>query len=215
MCGLFAKRARIWFVHEKFDTFGNCAQIMNMSKAFLEIIFFYKKWYKGSITNFKKIKRIKRKTFPHAVITPNVKSSHYLINECFIKNVPSFSFVDTIDNVSNVFFCIPGNSRSLKSLFFLYFITCRAALHSRNFQSSSFLYQFFLKSKNFFIKHSIQNIKEFKRVLARRFIINFARIPGDFHRALSILIKNSSKKLSFTKLRLKIVTVLLKNIVRY
>jgi hypothetical protein len=60
---------------------------------------------------------------------------------------------DSIDNPSNVFFPIPGNSKSIKSLFFFYLLTAKSVLSSRYFSSSSFIFKAYLSGKKFFLKN--------------------------------------------------------------
>jgi hypothetical protein len=55
------------------------------------------------------------------------------------------SLVDTIDNPSSVFFPIPGNSKSIKSLFMLYLLVTKSCFYSRYFASSSFIFSFIKK----------------------------------------------------------------------
>lgn len=86
------------------------------------------------------------------IFFPNFSHNHYIVNECFVVNIPSFSLIDTIENPSNVFFPIPSNSRSVKSLFFYYILFTKIALHVRYNSASTFLFSFFKKSKNIFLK---------------------------------------------------------------
>jgi hypothetical protein len=82
-----------------------------------------------------------------------MENNHYVINEGFIINIPTWALADSIDNPSNVFFPIPGNSKSIKSLFFFYLLTAKSVLSSRYFSSSSFIFKAYLSSKNFFLRN--------------------------------------------------------------
>ena len=209
--GLFVKKCSIWLIHEKFDFFNNSTQLVNASKQFKEIKFFNKKWCKGSISNYKKIKIVKRRTFPHAVIVPNIQNNHYAISECFIKSVPSFGFVDTLDNVKNIFFCIPGNSRSLRSLFYLYFITCKAAFYSRSIQTSSFISAYFLKANKIKSAYMAKRIWYNNSTVLAKFVFNFAQLYS-VKKLLSLFTfknKPKSSRKNLFRLRIKIVSLLL------
>lgn len=120
-----------------------------LSKNFREIYFYNFKWYKGLLSNYKYVKAIKTFQFPHLIVTPNIPNNYYAINEAFIINIPSVALVDTTDNPSNVFFPLPGNSKSIKSLFMVYLLVVKSCLYSRYFSSSSFLASFTKKLKFF------------------------------------------------------------------
>ena len=209
VASLFAKKCSIWLVHEKFELFNSCSQLLNLQNAFNEIHFFNKKWCKGALSNYKKIKIVRRKTFPHAIIVPNIQNNTYVINECFIKNIPSFGLTDTVDNIKNVYFCIPSNSRSLRSLFYLYFIVCKTIFYGRNIQTSNFVFSYFSKIKKMRLTYlSTQNFLN-KDVLFKKFILTFSQI-NSIKRLLSFITsKESTNKKTLLKLKLKIVITIL------
>jgi hypothetical protein len=92
------------------------------------------------LSNYKYVSIVKPAKFPHSIFVPNIQNNHYVINESFIINIPSIAIVDSIDNPSNVFFPIPGNSKSLKSLFFFYMVIAKSLFYSRYITSSKFIF---------------------------------------------------------------------------
>lgn len=141
------KKCRFWFVNEDSPLFDLSTNMQKLKKAFPEVVVFNKRWLKGTLSNYKKVAILKFRKFPHAVVVPNLNNNHYVINETFLINVPSFCLIDSSDNPSNVYFPIPGNSKSVKSLFFLYYLLCKSVLKSRILRTSSFLFNFYQKSK--------------------------------------------------------------------
>jgi ribosomal protein S2 len=89
---------------------------------------------------------LRPKNFPHAVFFPNLENNHYLVNECFGIGVPSFSITDSHVNPANVFFPIPGNSKSVRSTFFYYILISKSVMAGRYHTSSSFLLSILKKS---------------------------------------------------------------------
>jgi ribosomal protein S2 len=106
------------------------------------------------LSNYKYVSIVKPSKFPHGIFAPNVQNNHYVVNESYIINIPSIAIVDTIDNPSNVFYPIPGNSKSLKSLFFFYLIIAKTLFYSRYLISSRFIFN----SVKFSSKKVNQNI---------------------------------------------------------
>jgi hypothetical protein len=100
------------------------------------------------LSNYKYVSIVKPSKFPHGIFVPNVQNNHYVVNESFIINIPSIAIIDTIDNPSNIFYPIPGNSKSLKSLFFFYLIIAKTLFYSRYTISSRFIFN----SVNFYLK---------------------------------------------------------------
>ena len=83
-----------------------------------------------------------------------MQNNHYVINEAFVINIPSISIVDSIDNPSNVFFPVPGNSKSLRSLFFFYMVIAKSLFYSRYVVSSKFIFSSINRSlKKFRLKN--------------------------------------------------------------
>lgn len=150
---LSLKKSKMWLVNENFELFQRSSTLTNLQKHFPEIIFVNSKWCKGTLSNYKHVKVVKTFSFPHALFLPNMENNHYVINEGFIINIPTWALADSIDNPSNVFFPIPGNSKSIKSLFFFYLLTAKAVLSSRYFSSSSFIFKVYLSGKKFFLKN--------------------------------------------------------------
>ena len=106
------------------------------------------------LSNYKYVRIIKPAKFPHGIFVPNMQNNHYVINEAFVINIPSISLVDSIDNPSNVFFPIPGNSKSLKSLFFFYMVIAKSLFYSRYVVSSKFIFSSINRSlKKFRLKN--------------------------------------------------------------
>lgn len=119
-----SKKCRFWFVNENLPFLDLSTSIQKLKLSFPEIVFFNKKWLKGTLSNYKRVAVLKFRKFPHAIVTPNLNNNYYVINEAFLINIPSFSLIDSSDNPLNVFFPIPGNSKSVKSLFLyiIYFV---------------------------------------------------------------------------------------------
>ena len=92
------------------------------------------------LSNYKYVAIVKPNKFPHSIFVPNMQNNHYVVNEAFLINVPSIAVVDSLDNPSNVFLPIPGNSKSVKSLFFFYTIITKSLFYSRYVTSSRFLF---------------------------------------------------------------------------
>jgi ribosomal protein S2 len=150
---LSLKKSKMWLVNENFELFQRSTVLTNLQKHFPEIIFVNSKWCKGTLSNYKHVRVVKTFSFPHALFLPNMENNHYVINEGFIINIPTWALADSIDNPSNVFFPIPGNSKSIKSLFFFYLLTAKSVLSSRYFSSSSFILKAYLSGKKFFLKN--------------------------------------------------------------
>jgi len=142
---LFAKKCSVWLVNEKFSSFKDSPQFSKLSVLFPEVKFINEKWCKGVLSNYKHVRRVRPWRFPHAIFVPNMQNNHYVVNECFIINIPSFSITDSVDNPTNVFFPIPGNSRSIRALFLFYLMVCKSVLYSRCLSSSSFIFSFYKK----------------------------------------------------------------------
>jgi len=137
---LFVNKGHLWMVNENFSLFNRSIELCQLRSLFPEVSFLNSKWCKGMLSNYKYVSIIKPSKFPHGIFVPNVQNNHYVINESFIINIPSIAIVDTIDNPSNVFYPIPGNSKSLKSLFFFYLIIAKTLFYSRYIISSRFIF---------------------------------------------------------------------------
>jgi ribosomal protein S2 len=83
-----------------------------------------------------------------------MQNNHFVINECFIINIPSLGIADSVDDPTNLFFPIPGNSKSMRSVFFFYLMTCKSVLYSRCLRSSSFIFSFYKK-----VTKKVSNLK--------------------------------------------------------
>jgi ribosomal protein S2 len=143
---LFVKKCSIWAVNEKFVLFKSSPQFSKLSKLFPEIKFINEKWCKGVLSNYKHVRRVRPWRFPHAIFVPNMQNNHFVINECFIINIPSFGIADSVDDPTNLFLPVPGNSKSIKSIFFFYLMMCKSVLYSRCLRSSSFIFSFYKKA---------------------------------------------------------------------
>lgn len=151
---LFINKGQLWLVNENFSLFNRSVELYRLSNLFPELTFFNFKWCKGMLSNYKYVRIIKPAKFPHGIFVPNMQNNHYVINEAFVINIPSISLVDSIDNPSNVFFPIPGNSKSLKSLFFFYMIITKSLFYSRYVVSSKFIFSSINRSlKKFRLKN--------------------------------------------------------------
>jgi hypothetical protein len=143
--------------------------LSKLSVSFPEIAFLNSKWYKGMLSNYKYVSVVKPSKFPHSIFVANIQNNHYVVNEAFLINIPSIAVVDTIDNPSNVFFPIPGNSKSLKSLFFFYMLITKSLFYSRYAMSSKFLFD----SVNFGLKGL--KLNQFKNLFFRGYFVSFRK----------------------------------------
>lgn len=140
LSGLFVSKGHLWLVNENFSLFNRSVELRQLFSEFTEITFLNSKWCKGMLSNYKYVSIVKPNKFPHSIFVPNIQNNHYVVNEAFIINVPSIAITDSIDNPSNVFFPVPGNSKSLKSLFFFYLIIVKSLFYSRYTISSKFIF---------------------------------------------------------------------------
>lgn len=190
MLDLFFKKSSVWLVNENFSIFYKNELMVWLNKNFREIYFYNFKWYKGLLSNFKYVKAIRPFQFPHLIISPNVPNNFYAINEAFIINIPSMALVDTTDNPSNLFFPLPGNSKSIKSLFMLYLLVAKSCFYARYFASSSFLFSFTRKLKPF--NHFFKNknyLSFYFSFLVKDKSLNFSKILFYFILNLKIISK--------------------------
>lgn len=137
---LMCRKGKVWVVNENFDLFFRNELLLSISKKLREIYFFSYKWYKGLLSNFRFVKAIYPKHFPHAIAVPNFSNNVYVVNEAAILNVPSFCLIDTSEDPTNAFYSIPANSKSIKSIIFFYLMIAKAAFYSKHISSSSFLF---------------------------------------------------------------------------
>lgn len=137
---LFTKKGYLWLVNENFSLFKMSPEFSNLLTSFPEIYFFNEKWCKGMLSNYKHVRLVKPNKFPHSIFTPNMRNNHFVINEAFLISIPSCSIADSLDNPLNVFFPLPGNSKSLKSVYFFYMFIAKVLLNARYIASSSFLF---------------------------------------------------------------------------
>jgi ribosomal protein S2 len=151
------KKCHVWLVNENFPFFSRSPEFSRILSAFPELFFFNTKWYKGLLSNYKYVSLVRPSKFPHLVFAPNMQNNHYIINECFIINIPSFSVSDSMDNPTNVFYPIPGNSKSVRSLYFLYLLISKSSLYARYNSSSSFIFSCYNKAKKTF-KNSLTSV---------------------------------------------------------
>jgi ribosomal protein S2 len=86
---------------------------------------------KAIFTNRKKAistnrkKAISTRAIPHIIFITNVFQNAYIINESLALNIPVVGLADTNENPLNHTFPIPGNSKSLNSVYFFYMLIYR------------------------------------------------------------------------------------------
>lgn len=171
---LFVNKGHLWVVNENFSLFNRSVELCRLNGLFSEVSFLNSKWCKGVLSNYKYVSIVKPSRFPHGIFVPNVQNNHYVINECFIINVPSIALVDSIDNPSNVFYPIPGNSKSLKSLFFFYLIIAKTLFYSRYIISSRFIFNSVKFHLNKFIPKTYVNsfFKDYFSFFKKKFLLD-------------------------------------------
>lgn len=153
---LLSKKSRIWIINEKFTIFNRSVEFCKLAKSFPELIFFNDKWCKGLLSNYKYVNKVRPDKFPHAIIVPNLQNNHFVVNESFLVNIPSVSLVDSVDNPLNVFYPVPGNSKSIRSVFFFYLLISKSVLFARYTNAASFLFNSYSKARSFgFLKKSV------------------------------------------------------------
>ena len=163
---MILKNGKIWLVHEQSDALVSCLQLRQSNDFFKNVYVYERKWTKGTISNFKKIKIIKKRQFPNALFIPNMQQNYYAINECFAKQIPSFCLADTMDNANGPFLSIPANSRDFRGLLYFYYMIISACRSGTLNRSSDFLFSVINKARTK-IMHSIVNrtIKRWNFVL--------------------------------------------------
>lgn len=85
---------------------------------------------------------------PHIIFITNIFQNAYIINESLALNIPVVGLADTNENPLNHTFPIPGNSKSLNSVYFFYMLIYRLVKLTN------------LDNKEFFVK-SISNKQNF------------------------------------------------------
>lgn len=150
LTGLLSKKNSIWIVNENFTIFNNISKLLKI-KSFFGIFYYNHKWVKGMLSNSRYVKKIKKTSrFPQAVFTVNLDNNFFCVNECYSLGIPSFGICDTNDDPSNMLLPIPGNSKSLKSIYFYYLIIAKSSFFSKSYLSSSFFFQLKKKANLFF-----------------------------------------------------------------
>ena len=219
---LFINKGRLWLVNENFSLFNRSVELYRLSNLFPELTFFNSKWCKGMLSNYKYVRIIKPAKFPHGIFLPNMQNNHYVINEAFVINIPSISLVDSIDNPSNVFFPVPGNSKSLKSLFFFYMIITKSLFYSRYVVSSKFIFSSINRPlKKFRLKNYLSLFfQDYFSFFKKKFLLEnivFLLKSGFFRKKFNFFFKRklkvSSKIILFRwKMPLLILSNIFKNI---
>ena len=219
---LFINKGQLWLVNENFSLFNRSVELYRLSNLFPELTFFNSKWCKGMLSNYKYVRIIKPAKFPHGIFLPNMQNNHYVINEAFVINIPSISLVDSIDNPSNVFFPVPGNSKSLKSLFFFYMIITKSLFYSRYVVSSKFIFSSINRSlKKFRLKNYLSLFfQDYFSFFKKKFLLEnivFLLKSGFFRKKFNFFFKRklkvSSKIILFRwKMPLLILSNIFKNI---
>lgn len=214
---LTLKKSKMWLVNENFSLFTKNSVLMSLQKTFPEIIFVNSKWCKGTLSNYKHVKIVRTFKFPHALFLPNMENNHYVINEGFIINIPTWSLADSIDNPSNVLFPIPGNSKSIKSLFFFYLLVSKSVLSARYFSSSSFIFRAYSSCRRMFLNKfgfngnmSLIFLKNYFKIFKKKFLLETVLFIFKFkfkkiNKLFSFFFKklDKKKKLKNRKLRLR------------
>ena len=219
---LFINKGQLWLVNENFSLFNRSVELYRLSNLFPELTFFNSKWCKGMLSNYKYVRIIKPAKFPHGIFVPNMQNNHYVINEAFVINIPSISIVDSIDNPSNVFFPVPGNSKSLRSLFFFYMVIAKSLFYSRYVVSSKFIFSSINRSlKKFRLKNYLSLFfQDYFSFFKKKFLLEnivFLLKSGFFRKKFNFFFKRklkvSSKIILFRwKMPLLILSNIFKNI---
>lgn len=219
---LFVNKGRLWIVNENFSLFNRSIELCKLYSLFPEVSFLNSKWCKGMLSNYKYVSIVKPVKFPHGIFVPNVQNNHYVINESFIINIPSIAIVDTIDNPSNVFYPIPGNSKSLKSLFFFYLIIAKTLFYSRYLISSKFIsnaLNFYRKKfnrkpySNIFFKDYFSFFRKKFLLDSIIFVLKSRTVASRFNFLFRPKLRSSSKAILFRwKMPLLILVSIFKNV---
>ena len=223
---LINKKCRIWLVNENFDIFNKSVEFSRLSAVLNELSFINSKWYKGSLSNYKFVGVFKPNRFPHAIFVPNMVNNHFAINESFLINIPSWGLSDSIDNPLNIFFPIPGNSKSIKSVLFFYMLSSKSVLYSRYISASSFLFSSFKKHKRLVFNKALSSLlvstyfaRLKKGYLFKRFIPllnSFLLFKKQFSFTLKKKIKFSRKrKILKWKFPLLLISVIFSNLLYF
>lgn len=196
---LLMKKSILWVVNENFSLFYRSRLMLSLLEEFEEIYFFNFKWYKGLLSNYKFVSAVKPYEFPYAILSPNLSSNFYSLNEANLVNIPSISLIDSTENPLTVFYSIPANSKSIKSIFFFYLLISKSSFYSRYFLSSSFLLNFNRKI------NKIYKLYFFRQYNKKKSLLSFhLKFPFWVDKVESFLF--FSKKLRFPQFSLKTTT---------
>jgi ribosomal protein S2 len=170
---LLVKKCHFWLVNDQFSLFLKNSQLVGMSAAFREINLIYKRWSKGTLSNYKYVGVAKLWRFPHAIFFPGMSNNFYIINECSAVNIPAFSLTDSSDNPLNTTFSIPAASKSVRSLFYFYMLIARIVSRSRHIISASFVSLAFSKVKHRHFASFIKRYGWFRSILCKTYLSRF------------------------------------------
>lgn len=79
--------------------------------------------------------------FPHAVFFPNLTNNNYIAREAFSIRVPSVGLVDSFENPNELFLPIPGNSKSIKPVYFFYLLLVVSVYRAKLISAGGFLFK--------------------------------------------------------------------------
>lgn len=136
---IFLARGNLWVVYEKLEYFfKRITELKILDRKFKFLKFYNQKWSKGLISNSRHVIFIKNYRFPRAIFLPNIQNDAFVANEATIMNIPTFGIVDTNESPFKLFYSIPGNTKSIRSLYFIYLLLLKNAFTSRNLRRSLF-----------------------------------------------------------------------------
>lgn len=205
---VFVSRGNLWVVYEKFQYFfDKVSDFGILDKKFSFLKFYNKKWPKGLLSNSRHVIFIKKYRFPRALFLPNVQNDAYVSNEASIMGIPTFGICDSNESPFKVFYSIPGNTKSIRSIYFIYLLLLKNAFFSRNVRRIRFwkkikrkLSFFYKKNK---LKTKVRNLYLYKNFYVVLFFfffrkfINFRFANKSFFD--SIRIKNKFNYIKFSR----------------
>lgn len=171
---LLLKKSTIWVVNSNFPLYAQNEFLRYLVSRFKKrvIRFFHEKFYGGGFTNYKSVKLARRAFFPRAIFFPSLTNNWFVVKEASRINIPSFGIVDSFENPFDMFFPVPGNSKSLKTLIFFYFILLKTISRSRWIVAGSFL---FAVINRLIKKRHIFNMIRRKRKIYKRRVYSWRR----------------------------------------
>lgn len=138
LTNIILKKGNIWIINEKFLYFNKILDFLKLNNKFKNLLFFNNKWPKGLLSNYKKVIFIKDNKFPNIIFISNLEKNNYVVNESYILNIPTIGIIDSKDNPYNVLYPIPGNTKSLKAIYFIYLLLFKNIFYSSNLKKKKF-----------------------------------------------------------------------------